>query len=100
MNDDDFNYKVVADDGRLTVQAQGDLDIYSVERLDQSLEEWLVGECKGIVFDCEHVDFVDSSFLRYLMSLKKQYDDIVVINASRTVLRILEISGLDKVFLG
>ncbi|MCL5291758.1 MAG: STAS domain-containing protein [Actinobacteria bacterium] len=100
MEDDRFSFRIRASKGHLIITTAGDLDIYSVEQLDKTLDDWLVAPYKAITIDCEKVDFVDSSFLRYLVALKKRSDNVRVINASRTVLRILQISGFDKIFVG
>lgn len=97
--DDNFSYEVKAEQGRLMVYPKGDLDISTVEQLDRTLDDWMVVTYESITFDCRQVDFVDSTFLRYLVNLKKRCEDIRICNPSRTVLKIFQICGLDKVFL-
>lgn len=69
-----------------------------------SLDEWLTqhGDCARIVVDMAEVTFIDSSGRRVLVAHNEQAAadgrSLEVTNPSRTVHRLLEITGLADVF--
>ena len=85
----------------MVVTLSGDIDITRAFELRQ-LEKRLV-EPESVIFDVSKVDFVDSTFLRFLMDVKRhtnknQRSSIKIVGVSDRVRRIFEVTGLTKMF--
>lgn len=81
---------------------QGEIDVYTAPRLKERLVEVIEGGCANVVIDLDGVTFIDSSGLGVLVSAlrrARERDGAVRIVCSReNILKILRITGLDKVF--
>jgi len=97
---ENFNYNIAKLHGELLISLQGDLDMYTTSILQETIRDYLIPEIDKVTIDCDAVQYVDSSFLQFLTSISNQVVKVRVINASRTIRRILEITGLDKAFIG
>jgi anti-anti-sigma factor len=76
------------------VAAHGDLDIENLGPLRQALET--AAEGPVVVLDATGVTFADSSFLSVLLSVR-QLTDLRVAGAPPQVLRLLGITGADRI---
>ncbi|MFC4031090.1 STAS domain-containing protein [Streptomyces polygonati] len=76
------------------VAAHGDLDIENLGPLRQALET--AAEGPAVVLDASGVTFADSSFLSVLLGVR-QLTDLRVAGAPPQVLRLLEITGADRI---
>ncbi|WP_420452228.1 STAS domain-containing protein [Ilumatobacter sp.] len=94
MSESPTRLSIVEDDG--TVGVTGDVDAYSAPDLAAALEP-LPGD-GTVTLDLAGVGFMDSSGIRVLVDAHQRGVDqqrrVVVANPSRSVRRILEISGL------
>ncbi|WP_406096937.1 STAS domain-containing protein [Kitasatospora purpeofusca] len=81
----------------------GDLDIETLPPAEQALDEALRTRPLVLVVDLEQVGFCDSSGLNLLlkarMSARSAGAELRLAAASPTVLRLLELTGADTVFL-
>lgn len=81
---------------------RGEIDVYTAPRLRQALIDLVDSGAKKIVVDMENVDFLDSTGLGVLVgSLKrvKGEDGTMAIVATQDkILKIFDITGLNKVF--
>lgn len=84
------------------ITLRGEVDVYTAPRLKEQLVELIEGGCANIVVDLEGVSFIDSSGLGVLVSAlrrTRERDGAVRIVCTReNILKILRITGLDKVF--
>jgi len=96
---ENFNYNIAKLRGELLISIQGDLDMYTTSILQETVGEYLVPEIVKVTIDCDAVQYVDSSFLQFLTSISGYVEKVRITNASRTIRRIFEIAGLDKVFI-
>lgn len=76
------------------VTARGDLDIDNLGPLRRALETAAQGPV--VVLDASDVSFADSSFLSVLLSVR-QLTDLRVAGSSPQVLRLLGITGADRI---
>jgi anti-sigma B factor antagonist len=81
----------------------GDLDVESGPALrDALLETMSAHPGSRLVVDLEAVDFVDSAGLGVLVGgrerARSQDGDLVLVATGRNVLRVLELTGLDRAF--
>jgi anti-sigma B factor antagonist len=81
----------------------GDLDLETSAALRQALLA-VIGESQArhVVVDLEGVDFIDSAGLGVLLGGRERArdadGDLVLVATGRNVLRVLELTGLDRVF--
>jgi anti-anti-sigma factor len=76
------------------VAAHGDLDIENLGPLRQALQTAAEGPL--VVLDASGVTFADSSFLSVLLGVR-QLTDLRVAGAPSQLLRLLEITGADRI---
>lgn len=84
------------------VDIGGDIDLGSVPTLRSQLHQLLVDGRVHLVLDLHDVTFLDSTGLGVLVGIQKQVrifrGSLVIVAPSQPVLRILELTALDKVF--
>lgn len=89
------------DDRTSLVAVEGDLDLASTATLKWGLMEVLQAGRDRIVLDLSRVTFIDSTSLATLVSFKRTLSDggvLVIVAATQRVLKIFEITGLDRSF--
>jgi anti-anti-sigma factor len=83
--------------GRCELQLEGELDLWSVERLQVVLRR-VAGENDAILVDLEACEFVDSTGIALLLQVRRQLDDeggrLVLYGCSDQVLRVFTVAGL------
>lgn len=86
----------------LELKLQGRMDAGWSDHVACSLEECLQAGQHSILLDMSEVDYISSAGIRilvlYAKKLKLIQGDFSVINASRPVRRVLELSGLESLF--
>jgi anti-sigma B factor antagonist len=98
-----FSTTVCHDGGGAVVGVEGDLDLASVPRLSEALDEALgrVG-VRRVSVDLSGVDFIDSSGLTSLIKARRRAGDagvdFVLRSPSERVRRTLELTRLTSVF--
>jgi len=99
----EFGVQVSEDaDGRTLVAVSGEVDVYTAPRLRDCLYD-LIGDGKmQLVIDFGDMDFIDSTGLGVLVGalkrLRQAGGDLALRSPSRATYKILEITGLTKVF--
>ncbi|MHB8841561.1 MAG: STAS domain-containing protein [Candidatus Aquicultor sp.] len=96
---ENFSCQIIALDSELLVSLQGDLDMYTTSILQEDIWDHLYSSIKIITIDCDRVRFVDSAFLQLLTIINMEVESVRIINASRTIRKIFEITGLDDIFI-
>jgi anti-sigma B factor antagonist len=90
-----------SDHGCTVVELDGELDVYSVQRLRESLLKLDNGGAARIAFDMTALDFLDSSGLGAIVGAMKRarvHDGgVCLIGAQERVLKIFRITGLSRV---
>lgn len=94
---ENFSCQIIRHGSEILISLQGDLDAYTVDQLQSVLENYLSsGDITIAIIDCDWVQYVDSAFLQFLTRLYSQIDSVKVINASKTIRKIFDITGLNK----
>lgn len=83
------------------IRLSGDLDISRASELSRL--EKMLAESESVVFDLSKVDYVDTTFLRFLVTLKRhtnkmQPSAIKLVGLSDRLRRIFEVTGLTCIF--
>jgi anti-sigma B factor antagonist len=83
------------------VSAAGELDLASREALDRELAGALDRGCRRLIVDLTGVTFIDSAAMGALVLNAKRLPDgggCVVVTDDPRILRVFEITGLDRTF--
>jgi anti-anti-sigma factor len=82
---------------RCELQLEGELDLWSIERLQAVLQR-VARDNKAVVVGLEDCKFVDSTGIAALLQVRRQLDDqggrLVIYGCSDQVLRIFTVAGL------
>jgi anti-sigma B factor antagonist len=79
----------------------GEVDASNVDRLAEAFARRPLDDGDGVVLDVAGVTFLDSSGLRVLLDLRRRLGDegeVTLRGASRSVQRLLELTGLTPTF--
>lgn len=95
---------VEPDRERVVVRAVGEVDLATVEKLDEPLTELRTNGFAQIEIDLREVTFMDSTGLRLLVgwrrrSLIEDFDLRIVLDPDGPVARVVELTGLQEVLL-
>lgn len=84
-----------------TVKLVGEVDIASVDQVRAATREASNRDgAVHLIVDCEHLEFVDSSGIKALIEAHNAFDGkVVLVRPRRVVTRVLEVTGLDQMFL-
>jgi len=87
-------------DGHITVKPMGRLDSLTAGDFETELNQIINDEIKSLTIDLEAVDFVSSKGLRVLVGAYKKMNgkDVILDNANSSIMEVLRLSGLLKVF--
>lgn len=84
------------------INLSGELDVSNCDKLKEYLNDLLKEKMLDIKLDIKNLDYIDSSglgvIIGVLKTLKSNYKDIYILNPRDNVLKILTITGLDKIF--
>jgi anti-sigma B factor antagonist len=98
----DFGLMVDHDTDHANVVVSGELDMYTAPRLRQELVGLVSQGTRRVTVDLAAVNFVDSTALGVLVGglkrLRQLNGDLTLKSPSARTLRVLELTGLTKVF--
>ena len=86
-------------DGPLIV-VNGELDISNVALLQDAIDEVLARRPAWVGFETSGLTFIDSSGIALLVRAAKAVERVRLVNPSKIVSRVVEISGLAPILLG
>jgi len=93
--------RTVVRDGLGLLELTGEVDLYTAPRFKQDLVALVDEGVTALVVDLSDVTFIDSTALGVLISGVKRLHEtegrLLIVAASRPVVRILSITGLDRV---
>lgn len=99
----ELNVSTTSQGGHAVVTATGELDLYTAPRLQTALAELLRERADRVVVDLSGVEFCDSTGMNVLLAamkrLKEQGGTLELAAPRPAVKRILQVTGLDTVFL-
>lgn len=84
------------------IELEGEVDVYTAPQLKQQLVRLLESDTKELVVDLTKVDYLDSTALGVLIGglrrMRERDGNMVLVCPSPRILRVFEITGLDKIF--
>ena len=96
----DLSTRLLSD--RAVVSVGGEVDLETASQLGEHALDALHDVSPHIVLDITDVSFMDSTGLKGLVTIERRAElaggSFAVVGASRPVLRILNLTGLDQVF--
>ena len=88
-----------SEDRILTIYLEGDIDSATASQVEtQIMDSYHAHAAKAVVLDAEKLRYISSSGLRVLLKLRKQEQNLKLINASFEVYDILEMTGFTDLF--
>ncbi|AOY75423.1 STAS domain-containing protein [Clostridium formicaceticum] len=85
------------------MQLAGEVDIYTAGQLKENFMLMLEERKDTIKIDAKNLDYIDSTGLGVLIGvlkqLKEEGKDIIIINIKPSIKKLLNITGLDKIFI-
>ena len=94
----EFGVSIVQVDGHTKVRMTGDIDLATAPELPQRLDPVLVAGTGDVDLDLSEVTFLDSRGLVALLAARRALHDkdhrLRVLNPSKPVLRVFELSGV------
>ena len=98
----DLGWEVTDHDGVPVLSVRGEVDVSTAPRLRQALIELATDGRERVVVDLDGVEFLDSTGLGVLVSGLKRFrtlgGDLILSCSQGRVLRVFEITGLDRAF--
>ncbi len=89
-----YNY-----DNVWNIAIEGDLDLVTSNELKDLCNELLDQKEKSIIFDFEHLKYIDSTGLGVIILLVKRVklnnNTIAIKNAKKSIVKLIRLSGLD-----
>ena len=80
----------------------GEIDLSTVEDVESKLRTAIDGVTGAVALDLREVSFLDSSGLRLLLRLHKEFEDagrrLVLVQGPRRVARVFELTGAEDQF--
>lgn len=84
------------------VTLEGEIDIYSSPQFKEVLLKGIEDGARHVVIDLTDVTFIDSTALGVLVSgakrIRPQHGTLDIVCVDENIIRILEITGLDRIF--
>jgi len=97
-----FSVSVVPDRGEIVVVLTGELDLASADVLERDVRKLRLAGCDRVVVDLRQVEFMDSTGLRLLISLrntaKREGHRLMVVPGPRQVQRIFDLTATRGLF--
>lgn len=84
------------------VAVSGEVDVYTSPRVRSAMLDHFEAGCTSLVVDLSSVDYLDSSGLGILVAglkrAREQGGEVHLVTTKPRIMRVLEVTGLDKVF--
>lgn len=98
----DLDVKVDKQDRATVLTLRGEIDVYTAPRLRQAIVDLVEEGERHLIVDMDNVDFLDSTGLGVLVGglkrVKTNEGSLSIVITQDKILKIFEITGLDKVF--
>jgi anti-sigma B factor antagonist len=87
---------------RTVLEVGGEIDVYTAPSLREKIISLVAAGTTMLIVDLTHVEFLDSTGLGVLVGglkrVRSQDGDLALVCTQRRILKVLEITGLTKVF--
>ena len=98
----DLELETTKHDHTTVLTVRGEIDVYTAPRLRQAIVDLVDAGSTSIVVDMEKVDFLDSTGLGVLVEglkrVRTRGGDLSIVVTQDKILKIFEITGLNKAF--
>ncbi len=98
----DLGLDVTERNGHAVLAVHGEVDVYTAPQFREQLIQLVDAGQRHIVVDLEGVEFLDSTGLGVLVGglkrVRSHDGDLAIVCTQRRILKVLEITGLTKVF--
>lgn len=85
------------------IQLNGEVDVYTAGQLKETFISILEERKESIKLNAEGLEYIDSTGLGVLIGilkrLKQDNKDIIIVNIKPSIKKLLNITGLDKIFI-
>ncbi len=85
------------------IELDGEVDVYTSGQLKEAFKLAIDEKKEDIKIDADKLEYIDSTGLGILIGalkrLKQEDKDIIISNTRPNIVKLLEITGLDKVFI-
>ena len=85
------------ENGNLLVKVIGRLDTITSQKLEEALSNNIDG-VNVVTFDFEKLNYISSSGIRILLTTRKKIENTKVLNPTKEVMEVFEITGLSEIF--
>ena len=83
------------------VSIRGEIDIYSIEKFRESIEEKIKTQASEIILDCSELSYMDSTGMGVLIELRNKTKElgqkIIMMNPRPNIRKLLALTGVDKI---
>ena len=94
INIDSIKFEI-KDDNQI-VYLIGDINSNNSQEVQEKIDTLLV-ENKKLIIDCEKLNYISSAGLRVLLRLRKDHEELRIINVSSEVYEVFEMTGFTKI---
>ncbi|MFZ7132999.1 MAG: STAS domain-containing protein [Eubacteriales bacterium] len=96
-----LSVNITESDEKWIIHLHGEIDIYTVDKFKQAIEEKMEKKEKDILVDMENLEYIDSTGLGALIHFRGRYNGISIelINLKPNVKKLFDITGLTKIFI-
>ncbi|MCG8485025.1 MAG: STAS domain-containing protein [Clostridia bacterium] len=85
------------------VEIKGEVDVFTAKELKKKLVDIYTEKESDIVIDFEQLNYIDSTGLGVIIGafgrMKESNHKLSIINPKQNILKLLTITGLDKIFM-
>lgn len=83
------------------VSIRGEIDIYSIEKFRDTIEEKIKTQASEIILDCSELSYMDSTGMGVLIELRNKTKElgqkIIMMNPRPNIRKLLALTGVDKI---
>lgn len=83
------------------VSVRGEIDIYSIEKFRDTIEEKIKTQASEIILDCSELSYMDSTGMGVLIELRNKTKElgqkIIMMNPRPNIRKLLALTGVDKI---
>ena len=83
------------------VSIRGEIDIYSIEKFRDTIEEKIKTQASEIILDCSELSYMDSTGMGVLIEIRNKTKElgqkIIMMNPRPNIRKLLALTGVDKI---
>ena len=85
------------------LEVKGEIDVFTAKNLREKIKDIYNKKQKDIILDFKQLNYIDSTGLGVIIGaygrMKEKNNNLIIINAKQNVLKLLTITGLDKILI-